>query len=64
VNEDTIEAAAVASAANHGTPDISGGYFIEGGVVVFQDKDGHPTMYMDEDAFNSWLEIFHEKSFT
>ena len=46
-----VEDAALRSAQNHGTPDISGGYEEEDGVLYFKDKNGHTTLIMNKEAF-------------
>ena len=50
-----IEDAAIASAKNHGTPDISGGYEEEDGVLYFKDGNGRTTLIMNKEAFELML---------
>jgi len=50
-----IEDAALISAQNHGTPDISGGYEEEDGVLYFKDGNGRTTLIMNKEAFELML---------
>jgi len=56
LNIDAMEEAAIKSAENHGTPDISGGFDVdeELGMVYFKDKDGHLSLTMTLEALKSF----------